>query len=148
VYHAILPLSSLLFCRECLDVRFVALDKGNPNRVCLRIDRNAVCTKGARQRRQRGKSFVIEAHNGDGAQAACTVNPLPRRVVCDLIDLGRNIGGSEQLARAEIEESQFARSTHDKHLICSGNHRHTTRIVGGRGRPFGDNLFCLQIQLG
>jgi hypothetical protein len=81
--------------------------------VRLRIDRNAVRTRGARQRAQRGECFVIEAHNGDGAQAACTVNALQRRVVSDLIDLGRDVGGSHDLARAEVEECQFAPSTYN-----------------------------------
>jgi hypothetical protein len=50
------------FC-ECLDVWFVILGKGNPNRVRLRIDGNAVRARGARERRQRRTSIVIETHN-------------------------------------------------------------------------------------
>jgi hypothetical protein len=62
-------------------------------------DRRRCCAReGARERRQRRKSIVIETHNGDGAQAACTVNALQRRVVCDLIDLGRDVGGCHDLA--------------------------------------------------
>jgi hypothetical protein len=99
-----------LFCRECLDVSFAILGKGNPNSVRLRIDRNAVRTRGAYQRRQRRESFVIEAHNGDGAQAACTVNALQRRVVCDLVDLGGDVGGSHDLARALRSGTQSASS--------------------------------------
>ena len=64
VFHASWPLRISLFCRECLDVRFVILGKGNPNRERLSIDRNAVRTRGARQRRQR-REFVIEARNGE-----------------------------------------------------------------------------------
>jgi hypothetical protein len=66
----------------------------------LRIDGDAVRARGARERRQRRECVVIETNNGDGAQAACTVNALQRRVVCDLIDLGRDIGDSYDLACA------------------------------------------------
>jgi hypothetical protein len=88
-----------IFC-ECLDIRFVILGKDNPNHVRSRVDGDAVRARGARERRQRRASIVIETHHGDDAPAACTVNALQRRVVCDLIDLGRDLGVSHDLAPA------------------------------------------------
>jgi hypothetical protein len=64
-----------------------------------RIDGDAVRARGARERRQRRECIVIGAHNGDGAQAACTINALQCRVVCDLIDLGRDVDDFYDLAR-------------------------------------------------
>jgi hypothetical protein len=62
----------LSFCCECLDVRFVILGKGNPNRMRLRIDGDAVRARGARERRQRRECMISCNYIWNGyAGAAC-----------------------------------------------------------------------------